>query len=117
MHITAQDASSGQVVTLTITDGVTTSIERVATPARRYVAPALIDIQVNGYGGFDFNAPTPSAETACRAVVALREAGVGLCLPTVTTGGFGQTRRALRAIADACAQDAGIAHAVAGIHL
>jgi N-acetylglucosamine-6-phosphate deacetylase len=81
------------------------------------VAPALIDLQVNGYGGFDFNAPMPSAETACRAVVALREAGVGLCLPTVTTGGFGQTRRALRAIADACAQDAAIAHAVAGIHL
>jgi N-acetylglucosamine-6-phosphate deacetylase len=117
MQITAQDASTGQGVTLTITDGVTESIERVAAPVRRYVAPALIDLQVNGYGGFDFNAPMPSAETACRAVVALREAGVGLCLPTVTTGGFGQTRRALRAIADACAQDAAIAHAVAGIHL
>jgi N-acetylglucosamine-6-phosphate deacetylase len=117
MQITAQDASTGQGVTLTITDGVMESIERVAAPVRRYVAPALIDLQVNGYGGFDFNAPMPSAETACRAVVALREAGVGLCLPTVTTGGFGQTRRALRAIADACAQDAAIAHAVAGIHL
>jgi N-acetylglucosamine-6-phosphate deacetylase len=117
MQITAQDASTGQGVTLTITDGVMESIERVAAPVRRYVAPALIDLQVNGYGGFDFNAPMPSAETACRAVVALREAGVGLCLPTVTTGGFGQTRRALRAIADTCAQDAAIAHAVAGIHL
>jgi N-acetylglucosamine-6-phosphate deacetylase len=117
MQITAQDASTGQGVTLTITGGVMESIERVAAPVRRYVAPALIDLQVNGYGGFDFNAPMPSAETACRAVVALREAGVGLCLPTVTTGGFGQTRRALRAIADACAQDVAIAHAVAGIHL
>jgi N-acetylglucosamine-6-phosphate deacetylase len=117
MQITAKDPTSGQVVALTITDGVTAAIERVATPVKQYVAPALIDIQVNGYGGFDFNAPRPSPETACSAVVALREAGVGLSLPTVTTGGFGQTRRALRAIADACAQDAGIAHAVAGIHL
>jgi len=42
---------------------------------------------------------------------------LGLCCPTITTGGFGQTRRALRAVSDACEQDVTIAHAVAGIHL
>lgn len=117
MQITARDASDGRAVALTIIDGTISTVEHPSATPSQWVAPALIDLQVNGYGGFDFNAPEPSAETACRAVVALREAGVGLSLPTVTTGGFGQTRRALRAIADACAQDAAMAHAVAGIHL
>jgi N-acetylglucosamine-6-phosphate deacetylase len=117
MRITAREPSSGQTLALHIANGSIATVEEVSAPASYWVAPALIDLQVNGYGGFDFNAPTPAPETAAGAVVALREAGVGLCCPTITTGGFGQTRRALRAVSDACEQDVTIAHAVAGIHL
>ncbi|HEY8742690.1 MAG TPA: N-acetylglucosamine-6-phosphate deacetylase, partial [Chloroflexota bacterium] len=117
MRITARDPGSGQTLALQIANGSIAALEQVPGPASHWVAPALIDIQVNGYGGFDFNSPMPAPETAASAVIALREAGVGLCCPTITTGGFGQTRRALRAVADACDQDAAIAHAVAGIHL
>ncbi|MGI8916313.1 MAG: N-acetylglucosamine-6-phosphate deacetylase [Chloroflexota bacterium] len=117
MHLTVRDATSGETITLSIADGSIATVEPVAANTAHWVAPALIDMQVNGYGGFDFNAPNPSAEDAIAAVVALREAGVGLCCPTVTTAGFGHIRRALRAIADAGDQDAATAHAVAGIHL
>ena len=117
MQVTAREPDSGQTLALTIGGGAITSVEAVERAATLWLAPALIDIQVNGYAGFDFNAPEPTAETAANAIVALRSAGVGLCCPTVTTGGFEGIACSLRAIVGACEQDAAIAHAVAGIHL
>ncbi|HEV7216903.1 MAG TPA: N-acetylglucosamine-6-phosphate deacetylase, partial [Chloroflexota bacterium] len=117
MQITAREPATGRTLALTIGDGTITAVDTVDRPAALWLAPALIDIQVNGYGGFDFNAPEPAAETAANAIVALRSAGVGLCCPTVTTGGFDQIACSLRAIVGACQQDTAIAHAVAGIHL
>lgn len=117
MQITAREPSAGRTLALTISDGTITAVDVVDIPATHWLSPALIDIQVNGYGGFDFNAPEPAADTAAGAIVALRSAGVGLCCPTVTTGSYEQIGQSLRAIAGACEQDAAVAHAVAGIHL
>jgi N-acetylglucosamine-6-phosphate deacetylase len=86
-------------------------------PCSRVVTPALIDLQVNGFHGFDLNASSPSSETVQQCVLALRSTGTGLCCPTITTGSYGHLCRALRAVAGACDADAAVAHAVAGIHL
>lgn len=50
-----------------------------------YVGPALIDLQINGFAGVDFNAATAAAEDISRALDAMEATGVGLCLPTIIT--------------------------------
>jgi len=117
VQITARDATNGEPVKVTIDRGCIAGIEPAGELGRRWVAPALIDLQVNGYKGFDFNDSAPNPEKAAGAIFALREAGVGLCYPTVTTGGFGHLRRALGAVAGACRQDPWVRRAVGGIHL
>ena len=49
------------------------------------VSPGLIDLQVNGYAGVDFNDAGLTSDALDHALVAMRESGVGLCLPTLIT--------------------------------
>lgn len=50
--------------------------------------PGLFDLQVNGFGGVDFNAPSLSAERCASALDRMRATGVTGCLPTLITSSF-----------------------------
>lgn len=82
-----------------------------------WVAPGLIDIQVNGFGGQEFS----SLELTPQKVVEIGErfACDGVCrfCPTVTTQRFEVLAHAMRAIAAACDLSPRLAWQVAGIHL
>jgi N-acetylglucosamine-6-phosphate deacetylase len=47
--------------------------------------PGLVDLQVNGFAGVDFNSPACAGEPMARALAAMRATGVTRCLPTVIT--------------------------------
>jgi N-acetylglucosamine-6-phosphate deacetylase len=47
----------------------------------------LVDLQVNGFGGVDFNAATLDAEALDHALEAMLATGVTSCLPTIITAG------------------------------
>ncbi len=78
--------------------------------------PGLFDIQVNGYGGHDFNGLSVSPEAVAEAVRRLWWEGVTYLCPTVITGSFADIAASLRAIAAACA-DPLIAASVVCVHL
>ena len=82
-----------------------------------WVAPALVDIQVNGFAGFDLNVATVTPEDVCAMVRALWQVGTGFLCPTVVTGSFDGVCNSLRAVAKACEMDSLVAHSVLGIHL
>jgi N-acetylglucosamine-6-phosphate deacetylase len=66
-----------------------------------YLAPAFIDLQVNGYAGIDYNrAATPHEEIA-RSLRAQFATGVARLYPTVITGAREQMCACLRNLADA----------------
>jgi N-acetylglucosamine-6-phosphate deacetylase len=50
--------------------------------------PGLFDLQVNGFGGVDFNSPLTAAEEVARAIEQLRGTGVTRFLPTLVTSSF-----------------------------
>ena len=54
---------------------------------KRFTGPGLIDLQVNGYAGFDFNGPAESwtPEELHRLREAMEARGVAAALPTFTT--------------------------------
>jgi len=72
--------------------------------------PGLVDLQVNGFAGVDFNAPGGSPGRLRAAFDAIRATGVTRCLPTLITSPldrFGQCARALVRLDDP---------AIAGLH-
>ena len=50
--------------------------------------PGLFDLQVNGFGGVDFNSPLTTPEDVHRAIEQLRARGVTRFLPTLGTSSF-----------------------------
>ncbi len=86
------------------------------------VAPAMIDLQVNGYGGYDFNSGVwndqpASVEAAGKVVDRLREFGVARFCPTLVTNSEERFIEGLRCIVEARRQDPGVARALPGIHV
>jgi len=110
---------TGEPVTVTVEGG---RIERMAAGAasggeNRYIAPGLIDIQLNGFGGIDLNAMAVTPQQVIRLVRLLAEGGVTRFCPTVTTGTPARMDHSIRTIAEACETDPIVRHAVAGIHV
>jgi N-acetylglucosamine-6-phosphate deacetylase len=73
--------------------------------------PGLFDLQVNGFGGIDFNAADLTRDDVELALGRLRRAGVTRCLPTLITSSFDQFAAAARVLSR-------MPHpAIAGIHM
>jgi len=81
------DASSGAYVEIEY-DSVITGIDTLidAPPNPLYIAPAWIDLQVNGYAAVDYNSPVTPREEIARSVDVLNSTGTGRFYPTVITG-------------------------------
>lgn len=77
----------------------------------RLELPGLFDLQVNGFGGIDFNAPDLTADRVSEALERMRATGVTRCLPTLISSSFEQFAASVRVLARV--SDA----AMAGIHM
>ncbi len=58
--------------------------------------PALVDLQVNGFAGVDYNAAGVDPEQILASFAAMERTGVGLCLPTIITSSFEHFRDCAR---------------------
>jgi N-acetylglucosamine-6-phosphate deacetylase len=87
------------------------------TPPDLWVAPALVDLQVNGFGGIDFqqdNAPLSDLVTAGRR---LRTAGCTRYLLTLITDEWPRLIARLRHLRELRQRSAELRHAIAGWHV
>ena len=78
----------GEAVRVEIVDGYIAQIKPLRSGAslpQVYVAPGLIDIQINGYVGVDFSDQELTREQMLKATRALWEEGVTTYFPTVIT--------------------------------
>lgn len=82
-----------------------------------WLAPALFDSQINGFGGKDLNAETTSPDDVAAVVSLLWEAGVARYCPTVTTSSYEQMSHSLRAIREAGERYPHLAHAAVTYHI
>ncbi len=81
------------------------------------IAAGLIDIQINGYNGVDFNDSNTSSGQIADATRQLWRTGVAAFCPTVITGSTKHISKCLRNIVQAAEEDAHVRRAVIGIHL
>jgi N-acetylglucosamine-6-phosphate deacetylase len=114
---------TGDLSDFCLADGLISSIRHPMTGSADlggdlyWVAPGLLDIQVNGYHGYDFCRADVTADEVAAAARELADAGVtGFC-PTVTTNSFSSMESSLRSIAEACEHHSLARDRVLGVHL
>lgn len=103
--ITGRLPETGESVALEVADGRIAALHPGPQNETRWLSAGLIDLQVNGYGGWDINADAlcvDSVSALCRAL--LRE-GVTTFLPTVITSSEDKILHALRTVAAAREHD------------
>ncbi|MBW5446475.1 amidohydrolase family protein [Cohnella sp. CFH 77786] len=88
--------------------------ERLSLP---FAAPGLVDLQLNGYEGIDFNRMPLTADEICDAVRKLWQQGVTAFYPTIVTNRPNSILQAMTAIRQACKRDPAVASSIPGIHL
>jgi N-acetylglucosamine-6-phosphate deacetylase len=81
------DPASGDEVEIRFEDSLE-SVDPLISPTgdSTYVTPGWIDLQVNGFAGVDYNAPSASHEEIARSIRAMLQTGVTRFYPTVITG-------------------------------
>lgn len=115
MNCSGIDVATGNPVALEF-DQFITKVESCERYGDRYLAPGLIDIQVNGYAGVDYNNPAIPHEEISRSIRVLWETGLTRFFPTVITGSPDDMLGALKNLYAAKQQidEAGV---IEGIHV
>ena len=107
----------GSHVCVELRGGVVAAVTPVAEAPARWLAPGLVDLQVNGYGGVDCNDGSLSVEGVRRLVEREWAAGVAAFCPTLVSGPEERICDALAAIAAARRSDPLIAAAIPAVHV
>jgi N-acetylglucosamine-6-phosphate deacetylase len=79
--------------------------------------PGLVDLQVNGFAGFDVNDDDVTPDVVVELTRALWREGVTRYLPTIVTAGEEKILSALRAVARAREVDEHVAASIVGVHV
>lgn len=111
---------TGEPIALRLKEGRIAEIKRKrdeSNEALPCVAPGLVDLQINGYGGWDFNQVPINEQAAERVTHMLYGEGVTTYFPTVITNSDEAIAEALHSIVRARAEDSLIERAIGGIHL
>jgi N-acetylglucosamine-6-phosphate deacetylase len=111
-YISGRDAVSGKPLQIGVEEGEIRSLASAPSEEAVWISPGLIDLQVNGYGGCDLNAPTVDADVVIALTRKLFATGVTTYLPTLVTASEEQIEKSLRAVAAARQADALVAHAI-----
>ncbi len=122
MKLTGRTIFENRPIEISFANNSVQSIQEITstdsnTCSNTWIAPALIDLQVNGFAGFDLNVATVTAADVCAMVRALWQVGTGFLCPTVVTASNVDTNNGLRAIVKACKKNKVIDHSILGIHL
>ena len=116
--VQARHVETGQPIRLAWENGIISNIEPVAeAPRNLWVAPPLVDLQVNGFAGVDFQQDDMSAEELVHAVHGLRAAACPLFLLTLITDEWPRMLERLRRLRDIRASTAELQDAIVGWHI
>lgn len=122
MTVKAIHYATGEPILVRMGQGIITEIESVPIEDKEmsdlpFIAPGLIDLQINGYSGYDFN-QLPIADSTISSVIRkLWQEGVTSCYPTVITNSAEAIEEALKTIVRVCERDSEVNHGISGIHL
>jgi N-acetylglucosamine-6-phosphate deacetylase len=100
--IHGRDPLTGEFIQVVVADGVIQSIAPGPSGDEDlWLSPGFIDLQVNGYAGWDLNAESITPDLVIALMDSLFAVGVTTFIPTIITASENRIVAALRAIAEA----------------
>jgi len=112
--------ATGESISATVEDEIITNIEPnlgQQNDSSFYIAPGLVDLQINGYKGYDFNT-LPIPENLVEQITKeLWKEGVTSYYPTFITNSDIAIEKAVETIANACENNHFIDNCIPGIHV
>ena len=115
--ITARRYDTGEAVKLSTTGDAVTGLERADGSTDLWVAPGLVDLQVNGFAGQEFTDAALTLDRVVEISLALDRFGVTCYLPTLTTSISEILQHSLATTARAIEDATDVTRRVPGIHL
>ena len=115
--ISGRDPHTGRNVEVVIRDGIIAAITDVPSADPAWLSPGLIDLQINGYQGFDLNADNLTPDTVIDLSLSVLATGVTTFLPTIITASEEKIITCLRAIAAARQLNPALQHMIPGVHV
>ena len=91
--------------------------EQLSSGRLPWVAPGLIDAQMNGYAGQEFSSDSLTVEKVAEIGAQMDAFCVTRTYPTVTTNSLDSMSHSLRTIVSACQESATVARQFPGIHV
>ena len=115
--ITGRDPHTGHTIEVVVRDGIIAAINDVASADAVWISAGLVDLQINGYQGFDLNADDLTPETVIGLARSVLATGVTAFLPTIITASEEKIIACLGAIAAARRLDPALQHMIPGVHV
>lgn len=114
-----RDGQSGRLIRLEWHDGFVSRMksEEGDPEAYPWIMPSLLDLQVNGFNGIDFQDASISIEDLERAVSGLKQQGCAGCLVTLITDDWDAMLAKLRRLVSFCEDRADLKQFIVGWHL
>ena len=116
----AKDYRSGKPVNVITDNGIIETIRTEKTDKDAdipFIAPGLIDLQINGFNGIDFNENTLIPADVRNITEDLWEMGTTKYFPTIVTNSSDQISSALNTVNKACSTFSEVEYSIGGIHL
>ncbi len=120
MQLTGLHAGTRQPIAIHIEDGCISNVTPFIPDADEqlpFLAPGLVDLQVNGCHGYDFNSQFTTPDDVGHITRALLRMGVTAYLPTIITNSEDMIKQEIAQIVAGCANDSLSAQCILGIHL
>ncbi len=102
---------------VTAEGGVIVRLEAAQEDTDLYLAPGLVDLQVNGSAGYDLNVDGLTAESVATLAAEMLRGGVTCFAPTLITAAEEDLTARVKAVAEACRVDRRVAACVPFIHM
>jgi len=113
--------STGKPVRLEVKNGIISEIREIKEFSNQqtkvYVAPGLIDNQINGYAGIDFSGNSLNDNDLLTAAQAIWSEGVTSFVPTVITNSHESIVKNLTILGEACKASDLLLKSIPGFHL
>lgn len=119
MQIVGRHYATAQPIAITFEGERITKVEPATQhqDALPWIGPGFVDLQINGFGGHEFNEAGLSVEQVRDIVLAQDQFGVTRFCPTTTTQSLERLEAAMNTLAAACNRYPEVNQRVAGIHL
>ncbi len=116
-RISGRDPQTGRGIEVIVQDSVITAINDASWADPVWLSPGLVDLQINGYRGFDLNGDGLTTDTVIELTRSVLKVGVTAFLPTIITASEEKIIDCLRAVATARRLDPVVEHMIPGVHV